>query len=326
MSAGLKKHILQSLIRLIVLLLLTSFVVFAFVSANATDTTAANYGVSAKVALGEEKLAQISSYWSSDTPLLNRYFSWISGILSGDFGWSLKYNDSVSNIVSLKLSQSFLMLLISWLISGFLGYFLGVWAGFKQNSVADKVISAFCYVISSTPTYWIAMIFLFVFSVELKWFPIGFSNSVMSGSTSIADSIHHAILPALTLSLVGISNVAMHTREKTIDVKRSDYVKFAELQGKSEFYVVKNHILKNVSAPFVSIQFAQISEIIAGSIMVETVFSYPGLGLAIKDAAVGGDVALLSAIALLCSAIVFVGNFAGDIITRLVSPEIGSDK
>ena len=134
--------------------------------------------------------------------------------------------------------------------------------------------------------------------------------------------MRHAILPALTLSITGISNIALHTREKMIDVMESDYVLFSRARGESLKSIVWHHGIRNVLLPAMTLQFAAISEIIGGSVLVEQVFSYPGLGQAAVTAGIGSDVALLVGITLVSAAIVFGGNMIANILYRIIDPRI----
>ena len=142
-----------------------------------------------------------------------------------------------------------------------------------------------------------------------------------SGVTFL-DRVRHAILPAVTLSITGISNITLHTREKMIDIMESDYVLFARAGGDSTWRIVRRHALRNVLLPAMTLQFASISEIIGGSVLVEQVFSYPGLGQAAVAAGTGSDVPLLLGITLITAAIVFLGNFIANLLYGVVDPRI----
>ena len=143
-----------------------------------------------------------------------------------------------------------------------------------------------------------------------------------SGDVTIADVAYHLILPVLTLSIVGVSNIALHTREKTVDIMESDYVKFARARGESTRQIVLHHGLRNLSLPAITLQFASISEIFGGSVLVEQVFSYPGLGQAAVSAGLGSDAPLLAGIALVSAALVFGGNLVANILYGVIDPRM----
>jgi peptide/nickel transport system permease protein len=130
------------------------------------------------------------------------------------------------------------------------------------------------------------------------------------------------ILPALTLSVIGIANITLHTREKMIDIMGEDYILFAKARGKSRLAIIRHHGLRNIMLPAITLQFASISEIFGGSVLVEQVFSYPGLGKAAVAAGLGGDAPLLLGIAVISAALVFSGNFIANLLYGIIDPRI----
>ena len=134
--------------------------------------------------------------------------------------------------------------------------------------------------------------------------------------------IRHLLLPALTLGLTGVANITLHTREKMIAIMESDYVLFARARGESSGYIVKGHALRNLVLPAITLQFGSISEIFGGSVLVEQVFSYPGLGQAAIDAGLGSDVSLLLAITVISTLFVFLGNLAANVLYGVIDPQI----
>ncbi|MCL1879090.1 MAG: ABC transporter permease [Actinomycetia bacterium] len=314
----------QQLLKFILLLFAVSIVVFVLVSASPVDPIQANVGQTAYINMSEAKRAQLAEYWGTNTPLIERYLNWFGAVLHGDLGTSLRYNAPVAQVIGQRFATSAILLALAWTISGIIGFCLGIAAAVCKDHWPDRCIKAYCFLLASTPTFWLALIFLTVFSVLLGWFPLGFSQPIglAAGQVSIFDTIHHAVLPALTLSIIGVANIALHTREKTIDVLQSDYVRLARSRGEGTASIIRRHGLRNIALPAVTLQLAAISEIIGGSVLVEQVFSYPGLGQAAVTAGLGSDVALLAAIALFSAALVFVGNLAANLLYGLVDPRI----
>lgn len=148
---------------------------------------------------------------------------------------------------------------------------------------------------------------LVVFAVWLKLLPIGLSVpiGVEASAVTMKDRLIHGILPGAALAITGISNIALHTREKLAEVMESDYVLFARARGESEWSIIRRHGIRNILLPAMTLQFASVSEIFGGSVLVEQVFSYPGLGQAAVTAGLGGDVPLLMGITIISAAIVF---------------------
>lgn len=314
----------KKLIRIALLLLGVSFVTFLLMSASPLDPLQTNVGQVALGSMSQEQVEALSAYWGVDTPPLTRYLGWLGDVVKGDFGTSLLYRRPVLEVVGERLSSSLILLLSAWLLSGILGLSLGVVAGAFRGRLPDRLIRGYCLVISSTPAFWLAILLLLIFSVWLGWFPIGMSVPVgmESSAVTVFDRLYHAVLPALTLSITGVANIALHTREKMADVMESDYVLFARARGEDARGIILRHGLRNVMLPAITLQFASISEIIGGSVLVEQVFSYPGLGQAAVTAGLGSDLPLLLGITVITAAIVFGGNLVADLLYGAVDPRI----
>ncbi len=305
-------------------MLAVGLVVFALVSMSPIDPVQANVGQAAYVNMSEAKRAQLASYWGGDVPFWERFANWAGALMQGDMGTSLRFNAPVSEVIAHRAANSLALMGIAWLLSGVLGFALGVAAGARRGGALDRVVRSYCFLLASTPTFWLSLLILMVFAVQLGWFPIGFSVpiGVSAADVTLADAVHHLVLPALTLSVTGVANIALHTREKVVDVLESDYVRFARARGESELSVIMHHGLRNVALPAVTLQCAFISEIFGGSVLVEQVFSYPGLGQAAVTAGLGGDVALLAGIALVSAALVFGGNLLANILYGVLDPRM----
>ena len=318
------KYLARHIVRFALLMLAVGLVVFALVSMSPIDPVQANVGQAAYVNMSEAKRAQLASYWGGDVPFWERFANWAGALLQGDMGTSLRFNAPVSEVIAHRAANSLALMGIAWLLSGVLGFALGVAAGARRGGALDRVVRSYCFLLASTPTFWLGLLILMVFAVQLGWFPIGFSVpiGVSAADVTLADAVHHLVLPALTLSVTGVANIALHTREKVVDVLESDYVRFARARGESELSVIVHHGLRNVALPAVTLQCAFISEIFGGSVLVEQVFSYPGLGQAAVTAGLGGDVALLAGIALVSAALVFGGNLLANTLYGVFDPRM----
>ena len=314
----------KKLARMLLLLLGVSLVTFTLMNVSPLDPLQTNVGQVALGTMSEEQVEKLEAYWGADTPPITRYLGWLGGVLRGDLGTSLLYRQPVWDVVCEKLRSSLWLLVISWLLSGIFGVALGAVAGAARGRWPDRLIRGYCLLISSTPAFWLALILLLIFSVWLGWLPIGLSVPIGMEASAVtaADRLRHAILPALTLSITGVANIALHTREKMVDVLASDHVLFAKAQGGSSWAIVLRHGLRGVALPAITLQFASVSEIIGGSVLVEQVFSYPGLGQAAVTAGLGSDLPLLMGITLLSSLIVFGGNLTADLLYGVVDPKI----
>ena len=320
--------LIKNFVRMILLLFAVSIVTFALVSASPIDPLQANVGQAALGSMSEAQKEKLRSYWGVDTPPVQRYLNWAKDFIKGDMGTSLVYRQPVAKVIVVKLGNSLFLMGLAWIISGLLGFLLGVLAGVFKGKPIDKAIKGYSLVIASTPAFWLALLLLIVFGVWLRVLPIGLSVpiGVEASGVTFLDRVRHAILPALTLSITGISNIALHTREKMIQVMESDYVMFARARGESDFRILVPHGVRNILLPAMTLQFASISEIFGGSVLVEQVFSYPGLGQAAVTAGLGGDVPLLLGITLISAVIVFAGNLAADLLYAAVDPRMAEKK
>lgn len=314
----------KNLIRAAVLLALVSAASFFLLSLSPIDPLQSNVGQAALGSMSPEQVEELREYWGVGVPMTKRFASWFSGLLKGDMGISLLYRRPVIEIVGERFLSSLWLMASAWIFAGVLGLLLGILAGTFRGRWPDRLITGYCMLTASTPAFWIGLLLLLVFAVQLRIFPIGLGVPIgmESAQVTFADRLSHAFLPALTLGLTGISSIALHTKAKMEEVMDSPYVLYAKARGESLFHIVRCHGLRNILLPAVTLQFASISEIFGGSVLVEQVFSYPGLGQAAIAAGLGSDVPLLLGITLISSLLVFGGNLAADLLYHVVDPRM----
>ena len=295
-------------------------------STSPLDPVTAYVGSNTKV--GAEQRAIIASHWELDRPPFERFINWSKSALSGDLGTSMIYRRPVIEIILNKFLASLALMSIAWFLSGVFGFILGILSGMNQGRLIDKLISSYCYILISTPTFWIGIIFIMLFSVHLGWFPVALSVPIgtLSRDVLLIDKIRHIILPAITLSLTGAANICIHTREKTVEVLGSDYVLFAKARGESSIEICFNHIVRNVSLPAITLQFLSLSELFGGAVFVEQIFSYPGLGQATVQAGLRGDFPLLMGIVIIAMLFIFIGNTTADLLYKIIDPRLKVSK
>jgi peptide/nickel transport system permease protein len=314
----------KNIIRALLLVVCVSMITFALMKASPVDPLQANVGQAALGSMSQEQKEKLQAYWGVDTPPVEQYLSWAKDFIRGDMGVSLLYRQPVASVIAVKLANSLFLMALAWVISGILGFALGVISGMNRGKPADHVIRGYCLVISSTPVFWLALLLLMIFGVWLHIFPIGLSVpiGVEASGVTLADRLYHAFLPALTLSITGVSNIALHTREKMIDIMESDYMLFARMRGEKGWRLFRYYGFRNVLFPAVTLQFASISEIFGGSVLVEQVFSYPGLGQAAVSAGLGSDMPLLMAVTIVSALFVFGGNLTANLLYGVIDPRV----
>lgn len=310
-------------IRMVTLLLAVSMIAFFLVSVSPIDPVQ-QYILGLGTTVSPEQRLELEAYFGVNEPPVERYISWLGEVLQGNLGESSIYRRPVADIIGERFLNSLALMACAWCLSGLIGFGLGCAMGMYKERPLDKVLKKLCYLLSSTPTFWLGLLFLLVFSVKLGWFPIGFSSPVgiAQDDVTLWQRLHHLILPAVTLSFASFANVALHTRQKLIDVLNSEYVLFARARGESESSILVRHGLRNILLPAVTLQFASFAELFGGSVLAENVFSYPGLGSAVSAAGLGGDVPLLLGITLFSALFVCVGNMIANLLYGVIDPQI----
>lgn len=310
-------------VKIISLLFAVSVISFTLVSVSPIDPVQ-QYILGLGTAVSAEQRAEIEAYWGVSEPPVERYFTWLGEALRGNLGESVIYRRPVADVIGERFVNSLALMFSAWLLAGVIGFALGCVMGMHENRLSDRLLKKLCYILSSIPTFWLGLLFLLIFAVWLKWFPIGFSSpiGITSENVTVGQKIYHLILPAFTLSLMSFSNIALHTRQKVIDVLNSEYVLFAKARGESMHTIFRRHCLRNVLIPALTLQFASFSELFGGSVMAENVFSYPGLGSAVAAAGLQGDVALLLGVTLFSALFVSVGNMIANLLYGVINPRI----
>jgi peptide/nickel transport system permease protein len=310
-------------VRLLTLLIAISILSFWLVNFSPIDPIQAYVGAD-MLRVSPEQRMDIAAYWGLNDPPFERMLRWGSALLHGDLGTSMIYRLPVADVIRERFLSSLALMGVSWLLSGVIGFSLGVVAAMRRGTWADRLIKSYCYLLASTPTFWLALLLLLVFAVWLGWFPVGLGvpAGLLREEITLADRIQHLILPALTLSVIGVSTIALHTRQKLIDVLDSDFILFARARGERGLQLFWRHGIRNVALPALTLQFASFGELFGGAVLAEQVFSYPGLGQATVDAGLRGDVPLLLGLVLFSALFVFSGNLIADLLYRVVDPRM----
>lgn len=314
------KRILSELIRMLLLLILVSFLAFFLIVKSPIDPLVSYIGTNST--LSAEAKREIASHWGLDQPLMVRFFTWLSNILHGDMGTSITYKKAVSKVIIERFSYSIVLMMLAWALSGILGFIIGIICGIKQGGIYDRITKLFCLMVKSAPTFWLGLMFLVVFAVQLKWFPIGMAVPMgkLKSEVTLGDKIYHLVLPVITLTVANISEVVLYTRQRVVEIIQSDYILYARARGEKGLQLIIRHVLRNVLLPAITLQFASFSELFGGMALAENVFAYPGIGTATTAAALNGDAPLLLGIALISALFVFAGNLIANILYEVCDP------
>jgi peptide/nickel transport system permease protein len=316
------RHIGLYALKGLLLLFAVSIVAFALMKLSPIDPVQAYIGADATVS--PEQRAKIAERWGIGEPPVLQYLKWLGAICRFDLGTSVIFRLPVLTVIGERALASLALMGVSWVFSGVIGFLLGVLAGAYHGRWPDKLVKAYCLTLSSTPVFWLALLLMIVFAVQWRILPLGLSIPMgkLESEVSLAERIRHLILPALTLSLTGVSSIALHTRQKLSEVLESDYVLYAVSRGEKRRTIIWRHGLRNIALPALTLQFTSFAELFGGSVLAEQVFAYPGLGRTAVRAGIQSDMPLLLGITLFSALFVFAGNCIADILYQVLNPQI----
>ncbi|MGR5234282.1 ABC transporter permease [Vibrio rotiferianus] len=311
--------ILKLIIRLFILITLTSSIIIALISYSPINPVNEFLnGNLFSVSLTQKQI--IGQYLGTDLLPVERFLNAIATFLSGSFGFSSYYQQPVVDVLKERVGYSLWLLSISWILTFIIGYLLGLISGVKPNSILGKSIKQVAWILSCMPTFWIGILLIAIFALHLNIFPVGGSVSLYSSTNEVYDKIIHSVLPISTIVLAGIGPLILHTREKVIEITSSEYVKYAKAHGVSSRNIIKVYIIKGSILPTIVIHFAAISELLGYSAMIELIFNYPGLGSAFINSGLYKDSSLLLALSIFSICTIALSNLLADYICKYCKP------
>ncbi|OCS93633.1 oligopeptide ABC transporter permease [Caryophanon latum] len=258
-------------------------------------------------------------------PWYEQYGRWIGNALQGDFGKSYTYKMEVSKLIGERALNTFWLSFISVILLYIIAIPLGVLAGRYSNSALDKSIILYSFVTYAIPTFVLALIFLYFFGYKLNWFPTGGSVDVQydPGTFGYAWSkMYHMLLPAITYAILGTTSIIQFLRSEIIDAKAQDYVRTARSKGIPMRKVYTRHIFRNSLLPIAAFLGFTITGLLGGSIFIETIFSFPGMGQLFISSIGSRDYSVITALVMLFGFLTLLGSLLSDIIMSIVDPRI----
>lgn len=261
-------------------------------------------------------------------PIPIQYVRWLGNAIQGDFGQSYTYKISVASIIGQRAGNTILLSLLSFILTYLIAIPLGMLAGRYNNSWLDKIVVVYNYVSYAIPTFVLALLMLWMFGYTLNWFPTSGSVDVTLAAGSMDYYLNrgfHLILPAITYALLGTTTIIQYLRSEVVDAKTQDYVKTARSKGVPEKVVYSRHIFRNSALPIASTMGYQITGLIGGSIFIEKIFAFPGMGQLFISSLTSRDYSVIVALTLLFGVATLVGTLLSDIIMTIVDPRIRID-
>ncbi len=310
------KYIARRLLVAIPLLLLITVIVFSLMHAAPYDPIDAMTNPK----MSDETVAAIRAQYGYDQPVWVQYFRWLQGILQGNFGYSVITKQSIAEQLAVRLPNTVLLVLPSYLVAYVLAIVLGLAAGTNRGGLLDRIVDGIASVLIAVPPFWFAMLLIFVFGYQLRMFPFVGMMTVGDGSTS--DVLAHYVLPFTTLTVSFLPDNLRYVRSSAITQMSQDYVMVQEAFGASPAQIMFGHICRNVLGPVLTRLGMALPMLVTGAIITETIFSWPGVGPYFMTAIKSMDYPIVMAILLLSATLVILGNLLADVLNALADPRI----
>ncbi|AZM48426.1 glutathione ABC transporter permease GsiC [Streptomyces sp. WAC 06738] len=268
----------------------------------------------------EEDRAALRADLGLDEPAISRYFTYLGNLFSGDLGRSLSFGRPVSEVLSERLLNTLLLSGTAIVVAAVLGVAIGTWAAQKPGSVRDRGLTVGVLFLNSVPSFWLGLVLIVVFSLQLRILPATGMTSIAGGGA--VDTAAHMVLPVITLAAWSLAVIARMTRSAVLEVIDNDYVQTARSRGIGEFHVIVRHVLPNAMPSVVTVIGLQAGFLLSGAVLTETVFSWPGVGLALQQAISSRDIPLVQGGILVIAVAFVLINLLVDVVQAYFNPKI----
>lgn len=260
-----------------------------------------------------------------NNPWYVQYVDWLGGLVQGDLGQSFRFKMDVTALISERVMNTILLSAVSLIFTYIIAIPLGIVSGRYNDSPLDSAITGYSYLGFATPIFIFALVMLWVFGFMLGWFPT--SGSVAPGldvgsMEYYISKLYHALLPGLSIALISVVSTIQYLRSEIVDTKQKDFIITARAKGASENRVYNKHVFRNSLLPIAAFFGWEITSLISGTVFVERVFSYPGMGLLFLESVTGRDFSVVTALVLLFGSASILGALLSDIILSIVDPRI----
>jgi len=280
------------------------------------------------MAIARERLEKI---YGLDKPLYEQYWSWLKKMVVLDFGNSFQDSLPVLQKIKQTLPNTIILNIAALLLIYLFAVPIGILSAVKQYSIFDKASTVFVFIGMAIPSFWLALLLILIFSVKWGWLPISGMHSITMNFQAISiwgqtwDLVKHAILPVFVLSFAGLAWLSRYTRSSMLEIIRQDYITTARAKGLSERSVIYKHALRNALLPIVTILGLSLPGLIGGSVIVETIFAWPGMGRLAYQAVLARDYPLIMGTSVFSVFLLLFGNLVADILYGIVDPRIKYD-
>lgn len=307
-------------IGLLTAVLVLNFLLMHAAPGDIADTIAQDMG-----GADAEIMAQIRRDYGLDQPVWQQLLKYIGNVLQGDLGYSFFYNTPVVDLLIERVPATLLLVITAQVLAIILGVLLGVVAARKPNGLTSHFVTLLALFGYAAPVFWTGIMLLIAFSLLIPLFPVaGMSDVTIEGGWWVhaLDVAHHMVLPVITLASIFLALYSRLCRASMLEVLGSDYIRTARAKGLSETQIVMKHALKNSLSPVVTLAGLQFSGVISGAVLVETVFSWPGLGTLVLQSIIARDTPTILGILFFSALVVVVMNLITDLVLRLIDPRV----
>jgi len=318
-------YFLRRVAELIPVFFLISMIIFFILNAMPGDPLLYSRVENPRVIVQDpERMAKLREYYHLDDPLIVRYFFWLKSLFKGDLGYSSMYKLPVLKLIRSRLPNTLMLTVTAWLIGLIVAFPIGIYSAVKKYSFLDYFFTVLAFIGISLPTFWFALMAIIVFSVTLGWFPTtGVQTYGISGSWNIfVDKLKHLALPSLVLGLVQVAYWVRYIRTSLLEVLDQDYIRTAYSKGAPDKRVILKHALRNAMIPIITIIALDIPYFFGGALIVETIFSWPGMGRLMYEAVLASDYNLAINCLMFITIVTLLSNLLADFLYVLVDPRI----
>ncbi|MBU3127954.1 ABC transporter permease [Clostridium tagluense] len=258
-------------------------------------------------------------------PIYIKYTKWMGKVLIGDMGTSIRYNEPVTDIIKRRIANTFLLAIITLILTTLIAVPLGIASAVNQDSIKDRMLTILAFIGISVPGFFIALVIIKVFAMDLGWLPIcGISNigDDLSGFDKFIDIVKHMILPVISMTVIEVASLMRYTRSSMLDVLSQSYIRTARAKGLRERIVVYKHAFRNALIPIVTLLSISLGYIFSGTILIETIFVWPGMGTLFYQSISNRDYPLVMGCAMMLSTCILIANLFSDVVYCIVDPRI----
>ncbi|MFO1442347.1 ABC transporter permease [Bacillus sp. Bva_UNVM-123] len=309
------KYIIRRIFDLLPTIFVVAIIVFIVTRMIPGDPASVMLGPQASV----EDIEALRQKLGLNEPLYMQFLQYFGNLLQGNLGVSYTYNEPIMSLIMERFPNTVILAISSLIIAVIIGIPAGIISASKQNSLLDYSVMLVSLIGVSMPIFWLGVMLVLYFSVNLGWFPATGMGTLEEG---FIPYIKHLILPSVTLATIPMATFARITRSSMLEVISHDYIKTARSKGLSEFWVICKHAFKNALTPILTVLGMQISMMLGGAVLTETIFSWPGMGRLIVDAIDKRDFVVVQGTVLFIAVIFVVVNLLVDILYKVVNPRV----